>query len=103
MAVKDIRMEQMIKALGRALTAKKDALAKESHWNSLEIVKLLVGLLTPIAIAVATYQYNAHKDIEVQKEERLKRVVAKRVELWDQIAPNMNDIYCYFLYVGRWK
>ena len=102
MAIPDHQMQALLRVFRRSQPTAQGA-AKPPVWNSLEITKLCVSLLTPIVIAVATYQYNVHKDLDVQQQERLRRVVAKRVELWDAMAPKMNDIYCYFLYVGRWK
>jgi hypothetical protein len=92
-----------VRILNRREAQGANPLPPKSPWNSLEATKLVVSLLTPVAIAVATYQYNLSKDADVQQQERLKRLVAKRIDLWDQMAPKMNDIYCYFLYVGRWK
>jgi hypothetical protein len=34
---------------------------------------------------------------------KFQRVVMKRVSLWSELAPNLNDIYSYLLYVGKWK
>jgi hypothetical protein len=96
-----------------------------SAWNSLEIAKLLVGALTPIAIFVFTYWTNQSQTLETealttqrqaeeskrqsddkaqaQANERFAQVVKYRAELWSSISPQMNDLYCYFLYVGHWK
>jgi hypothetical protein len=87
---------------------------KQSPWNSLEIAKIAASLLTPLTIALATLYFNhlkdvdAHrqeqvKDMDVQHQEQLRRTVAKRMEIWDYVAPLMNEEYSYFLFVGKWK
>jgi len=32
-----------------------------------------------------------------------QKVVEKRIEIYDELAPLLNDIYCYFYFVGNWK
>ncbi len=83
-------------------------------WNSLEIAKIVAGILTPLAILFFTIQTNrtqsevvSAKVAAVQKEtherERFVQVTKQRIDLWSTISPLMNDLYCYFLYVGYWK
>jgi len=94
-------------------------------WNSLEITKIVVGTLTPVAILIFSYYTNLSlKEIEQERaslirEEanaraesletearqytKLMQVTKYRAELWPKISPLMNDLYCYFLYVGHWK
>lgn len=88
--------------------------SKASLWNSLELSKIVVGALTPIAIFFFTYQTNRTqikeeqaKETRVREEthdrERFVQVTKQRIVLWSEISPLMNDLYCYFLYVGHWK
>ena len=99
--------------------------SNKSVWNSLEVTKLLVGLLTPLAIFAFTYFTNLaqtreaefraeqriqeeaarqkREKIESEEHERFAQVLKYRAELWRTISPMMNDLYCYFLYVGHWK
>jgi len=72
-------------------------------WNSLEAVKLVAGLLTPIVVAVATYY--VRKSMRNMEARLLvsQKVVERRLAVFDQMAPGMNDFYCYFKRVGHWK
>lgn len=83
-------------------------------WNSLEIAKIAVGILTPAAIFFFTYQTNRAQSEyadtkaavvrqETHERERFVQVTKQRIALWSEISPLMNDLYCYFLYVGHWK
>lgn len=87
---------------------------KKTLWNSLEIAKIVVAVLTPLALFIFTYQVNKTqslntdaKENEIRKEnqerERFAQVTKQRIQLWAEISPLMNDLYCYFLYVGHWK
>jgi hypothetical protein len=95
--------------------------ATEGPWNSLErtklavdVAKTLASLLVSAAIFYIGQQYNKQSQEETGRRqesarqealdrERLSQVTRKRVELWDKITGDLNDVYSYFLYVGQWK
>ena len=87
---------------------------KKNRWNSLEIVKIIIGIITPITIAGAgwwisdraTENAKVERNAAVERQERetrYEKVLEKRSQLWDQLGPKLNDIYAYLLYVGRWN
>ena len=58
----------------------------EPVWNSLEIAKLAVGVLTPVAIVfLGTWLTRQAKSQELRNA-RQSAVIQKRVELWGSIA-----------------
>lgn len=72
-------------------------------WNSLEIAKLTVAALTPIVVAGAGYWLNRRlKSLEAAQWAQQK-IVERRIRAYDELAPEMNRLYCYFAYVGSWK
>ena len=74
-----------------------------SIWNSLEIAKLIAGVLTPIALAVlGIYLHRLAKQFEYLQW-RSQKLVEKRLDVYDSLAPKLNDIFCYFTYVGAWR
>ncbi len=73
------------------------------NWNWLEVAKLGVGTLTPMAIAVAgIYVHRVTKKFE-HIQWRNQRLTEKRLAIYDEIAPRVNDILCYYTYVGGWR
>lgn len=77
--------------------------ADASPWNSLEIAKLLAGLLTPTAIAVlGIYIHRVTKRFEYLQW-RNQKLIERRLAIYDDLAPQLNDLRCYFTYVGSWK
>ncbi len=87
---------------------------EKSEWTSLEITKILVGAMTPLLIAYFGFHLNSKADARAEqldaqaqmRAERIaqfERVTQKRVELWDEVGPRLNDIYAYLMYVGHWK
>jgi hypothetical protein len=74
-----------------------------SIWNSLEIVKLVVSALTPVLVAViGIYIHHLTKRFEYNQWQNQK-LIEKRLAIYDELAPLMNDNLCYFTYVGAWK
>jgi hypothetical protein len=77
--------------------------AAGSPWNSLEVAKLAVSVLTPAAIAVlGIYIHRITKRFE-DLQWRGQKLTEKRLQIYDDLAPLFNDLLCYFTYVGPWK
>jgi hypothetical protein len=95
--------------------------ASPDGWTSLErtklgvdIAKTVASLLVSISLFYLGQQYAtvsssdaanraAAEKEQAREHERLTAVIKQRVALWDQISGNLNDVYCYFLFVGQWK
>ena len=72
-------------------------------WNSLEAVKLASGLLTPAALAfLAVYIHRVTKRFE-HIQWRSQKLIEKRLSIYDDLAPHLNDLLCYFTYIGCWR
>jgi hypothetical protein len=72
-------------------------------WSSLEIVKLLVAVVTPLVVAVVgIYLSRVAKRFE-HLQWRNQRLIEKRIVIYDDLAPHFNDLLCYFTLVGCWK
>ncbi len=72
-------------------------------WNSLEIVKLFVSSLTPIAVVWFGFYINRISKRLEQAQWANQKVIEKRISIYDIVAPKLNDLFCYFAYVGNWK
>ena len=74
-----------------------------SSWDSLQVVKLLVSALTPLAVIIGGYLINRKlKDLE-ELQWTNHKIMEKRLELFDRVAPQLNDLMSYFTFIGRWK
>jgi hypothetical protein len=77
--------------------------AAASPWNSLEVVKLVVAALTPLFVAAVGFWLNKRlKSLEAAQWAQQK-VVERRIKAYDDLAPSLNQLYCFFAYVGSWK
>jgi hypothetical protein len=72
-------------------------------WNSLEIVKLLVSGLTPIVVLIiGIWISRSLKRLEFLQWTNQK-ITEKRIAVFEELAPLLNDLLCYFTFVGCWK
>lgn len=74
-----------------------------SPWNSLEIVKLIVAALTPIFIIVVGFWLNKRMRRIEQLQWSNQKIIEKRIAFYDKVVPLINDLLCFYTYVGRWK
>ena len=69
----------------------------------MEIIKIIVSFATPIIILLLGVWA---KNIAVDYEKRASlndRVIEKRVEIYEMIGKDLNDVYVYLVQVGDWK
>src|SRR5450759_5053233 len=75
----------------------------QNPWTSLEIAKLLVSTSVPILVVIFAFQFNK----AIKKLDKLQwtnqKVIEKRIEVYDIIVPKLNDLLCYYCYIGNWK
>lgn len=72
-------------------------------WNWLEVVKLGAGVLTPAALAVFGIYINRVTKRFEQRQWRSQKLTEKRLAVYDDLAPQFNDLLCYFTYIGCWR
>ena len=70
-------------------------------WNSLEVVKLLVGILNPIALLIIGWFINKRLKKVEQSQWLNQKMIEKRLEIYDKLAPSFNDLFCFYTNVGN--
>lgn len=74
-----------------------------SPWNSLEVVKLIVGILTPLSVsAFGWFVSRRLKRLELVQWSNQK-LIEKRLAVYDSVAPLLNQLLCFYTWVGHWK
>jgi hypothetical protein len=75
----------------------------ETEWNSLEIIKLVISILTPIVVAFIAYRFSKlTKNLE-KIHWTNQKIIEKRIDIYDSIVPKLNDLLCFYCYIGNWK
>jgi len=72
-------------------------------WNTLEVVKLIVGVLTPLSVVVFGWWISRRLKSFEHLQWANQKVVEKRLRVYEEVVPVLNDLLCYFTYVGAWK
>ena len=72
-------------------------------WNSVQIVTLIVDAATPVTVAVLGVIFaRASRKIE-QVQWANQTVVTRRLDIYDKLAPGLNQLLCFATFVGGWK
>lgn len=72
-------------------------------WNWLELVKLAVGVMTPLSVAAFGWFISRRlKRFELLQWSNQK-LIEKRIAIYDQVGPALNQLYCFYVWVGNWK
>ena len=74
-----------------------------SSWNSVQIVTLVVDALTPIAVAVLGFYVARASRRITQIQWANQTVVTRRLDIFGQLAPGLNQLLCFATFVGGWK
>jgi hypothetical protein len=72
-------------------------------WTSLEIAKLIVGILTPLSVAAFGWFVSRRLkqlDLVLWNNQKL---IEKRLAVYDAAAPLLNKLLCFYTWVGYWK
>jgi hypothetical protein len=74
-----------------------------SSWSSVQIVTVVVDALTPIVVAgLGFYVAWASRRI-TQIQWANQTVVTRRLDIFGQLAPGLNQLLCFATFVGGWK
>src|SRR5437763_5458683 len=72
-------------------------------WSSVQIATLAVEALTPITVvALGVLFTRASRRIE-QVQWANQTVVTHRLDIFDKLAPGLNQLLCFATFVGGWK
>jgi hypothetical protein len=74
-----------------------------ASWNSLQAATLVVEALTPLTVAgLGIFIARASRRIE-QVQWANQTVVSRRLDIFAQVAPGLNQLLCFATFVGGWK
>jgi hypothetical protein len=74
-----------------------------SPWNSLEIAKLGMGLLTPVVVALVGWLVSRQLARQSRHWQTQQRLADRRLQAYDGIRSQLNRIFCFVEDIGTWK
>lgn len=75
----------------------------QATWSSLEVAKLIVSGLMPLAVLFAGLWIKRLTEKIEHQRWRTESVMEWRIKIFEQLAPKLNALYCCYCYVGKWK
>ena len=72
-------------------------------WSSLETAKFIVSVATPLIVLFLGIWINKRLKRLEQLQWSNQKLIEKRLQVYDQLIPLLNDILCYFSFIGCWK
>ena len=79
-----------------------DFQSNDQLWGNLLIAVLVLAVLTAVIVAVLAFRFSRIIKGMKKKQWSNQKLVEKRMEVFGRMAPKLNDIYCFFCYVGNW-
>lgn len=95
--------EPAIVASGRPWEVSRFQPLSQDPWNSLEIAKLAVAGLTPLFVAIIGFWLNRRLKSLEQAQWSRQKVIERRIKAYDELVRPLNQLFCFFCYVGSWK
>jgi hypothetical protein len=74
-----------------------------AEWTSLEIAKLAVSVVTPLLLVGIGFVINRGVQRIENVEWGNRKLIERRISLYDEMAPKLNDLYCFFACVGAFR
>lgn len=78
-------------------------LLADSVWNSLEVTKLAVSALTPIVVLVLGLWVRRSLQAVETAQWFTQRHIEWKIQIYEEIAPMINDLYSFMTYRGSFK
>ena len=74
-----------------------------SSWTSLQVATLAVSALTPITVAALGVVFARTSRRIEQVQWANQTFVTRRLDIFAQLAPGLNQLLCFATFVGGWK
>lgn len=81
-------------------------LSSSSHASpsyGLEVARLVVSALTPLSVITIGFCLNRRMKRIEHLQWASQKVIEKRLRIYEEITPMLNDALCFFNYIGNWQ
>lgn len=72
-------------------------------WNSVQVVTVIVDAATPVTVAVLGVIFARASRRSEQVQWGNQTVITRRLDIFDRLAPGLNQLLCFATFVGTWK
>lgn len=68
-----------------------------------EIIRLIIFATIPITVGIIGFFLNKRIKSFEHMQWTNQKMISKKLEVYDELVPKINDILCYFTFIGSWK
>ena len=72
-------------------------------WSSLDVANVVVAALTPVLVVVLGLVVNRSVKRLEEAQWANRKVIERRLECYDDMSGDLNDLYCFFRRVGDFQ
>jgi len=72
-------------------------------WSSVQIVTVIVDAATPVTVVVLGVIFARASGKIEQVQWANQTLVTRRLQIFDMLAPGLNQLLCFATFVGSWK
>jgi hypothetical protein len=69
----------------------------------INIFRLIASVATPICVAIFAFGLNRRLKSIDDAQWQSRKIVERRLEIYDYVAPRVNEIFCFMMGFGDWK
>lgn len=73
------------------------------YGTVLDTIGALAALAVPIVVAVMAQRFNNQLKRWEASQWRNQELIKARLEYYRELVPQLNDVMCYFTFIGVWK
>lgn len=70
---------------------------------ALDVARTLAAIAVPVVVAILGYRLNRRLKQWEASQWRNQELIKARLAYYQAIAPDLNDLMCYFTFIGAWK
>jgi hypothetical protein len=74
-----------------------------SEWNGAQVATLAVAALTPVTVAAVGFYFARASQRLEHLQWANQTVITRRLDIFGQVGPWLNQLLCFATFVGRWK
>lgn len=78
-------------------------MSNEDYTLLFGAITALATLAVPIVVAVMAGRFNRQLKRWEASQWRNQELIKKRLEYYDSVVPSINEMMCYFTFIGPWK
>ena len=74
-----------------------------SEISTVEIINMAISGSVPVLITLFGWAFNTRLKSIDQAQWQNRKIIELRLDIFKDVSPKLNSMFCYCMYVGDWK